>query len=206
MNAVFEEELFRQGVELVAGVDEVGRGSLAGPVVAAAVVLPFPLQAPWLPRVRDSQELRAPQREALAPEIKAAALAWGLGEVPAEEVDRLGILPATRLAMRQAILALNPFPRYLLVDGLKLPEVTLPQQALIRGDKRCLSIACASIVAKVYRDGLMTEAASIYPGYGFARHKGYGTAHHRDCLARLGPCPIHRLTFAPLKAPCAEKT
>ena len=160
MNAVFEEELFRQGVELVAGVDEVGRGSLA----------------------------------------------WGLGEVPAEEVDRLGILPATRLAMRQAILALNPFPRYLLVDGLKLPEVTLPQQALIRGDKRCLSIACASIVAKVYRDGLMTEAASIYPGYGFARHKGYGTAHHRDCLARLGPCPIHRLTFAPLKAPCAEKT
>jgi len=194
-----EVQLYAQGLELVAGVDEVGRGALAGPVVAGAVVFPSSLRVPWAGRVRDSQELRPRQREELAPLIKREALAWGLGEVPSKEIDRIGILPATRLAMKQALQALGVSPQFLLIDGIRLPEVSLPQKRLIRGDKLCFSIACAAIVAKVYRDGLMVGLDRDYPGYGFARHKGYGTALHCRCLLEIGPCPLHRRSFAPLR-------
>ena len=194
-----EVQLYSQGVELVAGVDEVGRGALAGPVVAGAVIFASSLKAPWERLVRDSQELRPRQREGLVGLIRGEALAWGLGEVPAQEIDQIGILPATRQAMRQALEALGVSPQFLLIDGIKLPEVNLPQKRLIRGDKLCFSIACASIVAKVYRDGLMVGLDREYPGYGFARHKGYGTAHHQQCLLKRGPCPLHRRSFAPLR-------
>ena len=194
-----EVQLYSQGVELVAGVDEVGRGALAGPVVAGAVIFASSLSAPWERLVRDSQELRPRQREGLVGLIRGEALAWGLGEVPAQEIDRIGILPATRQAMRQALEALGVSPQFLLIDGIKLPEVPLPQKRLIRGDKLCFSIACASILAKVYRDGLMVGLDREYPGYGFARHKGYGTAHHQKCLLEMGPCPLHRRSFAPLR-------
>ena len=194
-----EAQLYSQGMELVAGVDEVGRGALAGPVVAGAVIFASSLSAPWERLVRDSQELRPRQREGLVGLIRGEALAWGLGEVPAQEIDRIGILPATRQAMRQALEALGVSPQFLLIDGIKLPEVPLPQKRLIRGDKLCFSIACASILAKVYRDGLMVGLDREYPGYGFARHKGYGTAHHQKCLLEMGPCPLHRRSFAPLR-------
>jgi len=194
-----EVQLYSQGVELVAGVDEVGRGALAGPVVAGAVIFASSLSAPWERLVRDSQELRPRQREGLVGLIRGEALAWGLGEVPAQAIDRIGILPATRQAMRQALEALGVSPQFLLIDGIKLPEVPLPQKRLIRGDKLCFSIACASILAKVYRDGLMVGLDREYPGYGFARHKGYGTAHHQQRLLERGPCPLHRRSFAPLR-------
>ena len=194
-----ESQLYSQGVELVAGVDEVGRGALAGPVVAGAVIFASSLKAPWVGLVRDSLELRPRQRVGLVGLIRGEALAWGLGEVPAQEIDRIGILPATRLAMRQALEALGVSPQFLLIDGIKLPEVPLPQKRLIRGDKLCFSIACASILAKVYRDGLMVGLDQEYPGYGFARHKGYGTALHQQCLLQRGPCPLHRRSFAPLR-------
>ena len=194
-----EVQLYSQGVELVAGVDEVGRGALAGPVVAGAVIFASSLSAPWERLVRDSQELRPRQREGLVGLIRGEALAWGLGEVPAQEIDQIGILPATRQAMRQALEALGVSPQFLLIDGIKLPEVTLPQKRIIRGDKLCFSIACASILAKVYRDGLMVGLDREYPGYGFARHKGYGTAFLQQCLVERGPCPLHRRSFAPLR-------
>lgn len=194
-----EAQLHSQGLELVAGVDEVGRGALAGPVVAGAVIFPSSLRAPWERLVRDSQELRPRQREELVGLIRGEALAWGLGEVSPQEIDRIGILPATRLAMRQALEALGLSPQFLLIDGLKLPEVHVPQKHLIRGDKLCFSIACAAILAKVYRDSLMVGLDREYPGYGFARHKGYGTALHCRCLSERGPCPLHRRSFAPLR-------
>ncbi|MBI4217155.1 MAG: ribonuclease HII [Chloroflexi bacterium] len=193
-----EETLGQQGFCRIAGIDEVGRGPLAGPVMAAAVILPPGLKRPWLCRVRDSKELSPRQRESLAGLIQQDALAVGLGMVEPSFIDRHGIVPATRRAMALAVGQLSPAPDYLLIDALALPEAALPQKAIIHGDALCYSIAAASIVAKVSRDHLMQEMEAAYPGYGFARHKGYGTAAHLECLRRLGPCPIHRRSFAPL--------
>lgn len=197
-----ELTLFGQGYRLIAGLDEVGRGSWAGPVMAAAVALPLERQGLLedLAGVRDSKQLAPRQRERLLPLIRRAALAIGIGSVPAAEIDRIGIVPATRQAMALALADLSLQPDYLLIDALRLPAIRLPQYALPKGDAKCLCIAAASIVAKVARDQLMVAEEARYPGYGFAAHKGYGTAQHRAALAQLGPCPIHRLSFAPLRA------
>ncbi len=196
-----EERLKLQGYTLIAGLDEVGRGCLAGPVVAAAAILPLAEDCLRLfAGVRDSKQLSAAQRERLYTVVMERAVGVGVGVVSVEWIDRYNILRATRLAMQQALAALPVRPTYLLLDALKLPGVRLPQLALIRGDARCLSIAAASIVAKVTRDRLMQALDQQYPGYGFARHKGYSTAEHKLALARLGPSPVHRRTFAPVRA------
>ena len=196
----FDEEarLQARGFRVVAGVDEVGRGALAGPVMAAAVVLTLGTDFPWLKLVRDSKQLSPRQRERVFSLVRCAGIPFGLGSVPHATIDEVGIVQATRLAMAQAVEALPSRPDFLLIDALSLPEVDLPQKGIIRGDQLSLSIACASIVAKVSRDRRMTELDGVYPGYGLARHKGYGTRQHLQCLGRLGPCAIHRRSFAPV--------
>ncbi len=196
----FESPLWSKGVTAVAGLDEAGRGAWAGPVSAAAVVLPT--ENGLLERlhgVRDSKQMTVRQRSVWADQIRAAALAWGVGFAEASEVDALGIVPATRLAMERALAGCGCVVEHLLVDALRLPGVNLPQQALIKGDARSLSIAAASVLAKTARDALMQEMDEVFPGYGFARHKGYGTAVHRAGLDGLGPCRIHRFSFAPVR-------
>lgn len=194
-----ELALSAQGYRRIAGVDEVGRGALAGPVMAAAVILPPDLNAPWVRLVRDSKLLSPQQRTALYRHIQEAGFATAVGAVSADEIDRMGIGPATRLAMQHAVTGLAQSPDFLLIDGMKLPALKLPQKGIIGGDRSCLAIACASIVAKVLRDRLMEEVDAIYRGYGFASHKGYGTAEHLAALRRLGPSPIHRRCFAPIR-------
>lgn len=195
-----ERELQARGLARVAGVDEAGRGCWAGPVVAAAVLLgPAALADPaLLSGVDDSKQLSAEQRERAYARVRAAADGVGVGVVPAFLIDAYGILPATRLAMQIAVLALPGLPDGLLIDAVALPELGLPQLALIKGDARSLSIAAASIVAKVTRDRLMRGADAALPAYGFAAHKGYGTAAHARALAAHGPSPIHRHSFRPL--------
>jgi ribonuclease HII len=196
----FELPLWQQGVSRVGGIDEAGRGSWAGPVAAAVVVLPpNPGLLEILHGVRDSKQMTPNQRQQWSLEIKRQAAGWGVGLASAAEIDALGILPATRLAACRALEALSVSPQYLLLDFIKLPTVNLPQQPLVKGDARVLSIACASVLAKTSRDALMIELDSQYPGYGFARHKGYGTACHQVALQQSGPSPIHRLSFAPLR-------
>ncbi len=198
----FERTFWEQGYRYVAGCDEVGRGCWAGPVVAGAVVLPaWDVPLCTLLRaagLRDSKRLSPQKRAALVPLIREVALAWAVGEASPEEVDRLGIVPATRLAIRRALERLPVPPQALLLDALTLPEVSLPQQPVVDGDDRSLSIAAASVLAKVYRDELMVKLDTQFPGYGFARHKGYGTPQHREALARLGPSPLHRHTWTPV--------
>ncbi|MGB9593609.1 MAG: ribonuclease HII [Anaerolineae bacterium] len=200
-----EQALLAAGYRLIAGVDEAGRGTWAGPVAAAAVVLPLQraevLTA--LEGVRDSKMLPPHRRAELEARIVDAAVAVGFGLASAQEIDDLGILPATRLAMRRAIANLGIVAEFLLIDAVKLPQETIRQKSIVRGDALCFSVAAASIVAKVRRDRLMAELDGLYPGYGFARHKGYGTAQHQAALRALGPCPIHRRTFAPVRA-CLE--
>ncbi|MFH1646149.1 MAG: ribonuclease HII, partial [Chloroflexota bacterium] len=169
-----EKRLRSQGYLLVAGVDEVGRGALMGPVVAAAVILPHNLRVPWRNKVRDSKQLRPPVREDLFQKNKDAAVATGSGIMSNEVIDNHGIATATRLAMVAAIEQLVPGPQYLLIDYLKLPEVSLPQRGIVFGDSLCFSIACASIIAKVTRDRLVVAMDREYPGYGLAGQKGYG--------------------------------
>ena len=195
-----ETDLHRQGYSLVAGIDEVGRGPLAGPVVAGAVVLPVGFRAPWLDSVRDSKQLTPRQRDALFSCIQESEAAWWTGVVASEEVDSLGIVPATRKAMLLAVQGLRFPPSFLLVDALSLPQSGIPFKAIVKGDERCLSIAAASIVAKVTRDMMMVDNDVTYPGYGFAVHKGYPTRAHLEHLQRLGPSPIHRRSFAPVRA------
>lgn len=196
-----EERLILQGHSVIAGLDEAGRGCLAGPVVAAAAILPLAEDCLRVfAGVRDSKQLSAAQRERLYAIVMERAVGVGVGVVSVEWIDRYNILRATRLAMQQALAALPVRPTYLLLDALKLPAVRLPQLALIKGDARCLSIAAASVVAKVARDRLMLALDEQYPGYGFARHKGYGTLEHQRALATLGPSPAHRRTFAPVRA------
>lgn len=189
--------LAAQGFRCIAGVDEVGVGPLAGPVVAAAVVLPDRFD---LPGLNDSKKLSAASRERLAAQIEDCCLAFSLGEVSPEEIDRRNILQATLEAMRRAVTGLSQYVAvdHLMVDARRIPGVSLPQTPLVHGDAIDGSIAAASIVAKVYRDSLMKDFDAQYPGYGLARHMGYGTAEHLAALRRLGPTPIHRRSFAPV--------
>lgn len=186
----------------IAGLDEAGRGALAGPVVAAAVILPLH-DAPRLAQlhgVDDSKRLTARQRERLFALIQQHALGYGIGQVDAATIDAIGILPATRLAMQAALAELAPRPDYLLIDGrIRLKQVPIRQEAVVRGDGRSLSIAAASILAKVTRDRLLVQLDAAYPLYGFAQHKGYGTELHRAMLEAHGPCPQHRHSFAPIR-------
>ena len=195
-----EAALWRAGFRLIAGVDEVGRGPLAGPVVAAAVILPARSRFPWLADVRDSKLLTAAQRERLAGHIWKKALAVGLGLQTPARIDEVGIALAGRLAMAQALAALEPAADYALIDAFTLATVDLPHEGIIHGDALCLSIAAASIVAKVERDRMMLSYDGVYPAYGFRRHKGYPTPEHLRVLSSDGPCPIHRRSFAPVRA------
>lgn len=198
-NLDWEKRLKLQGYELIAGIDEAGRGALAGPVVAAAVILPGSSYPPWLKLVRDSKEISPKKRETLFHLIREEAVSVGVGIVSAQIIDAANILKATQLAMEQAVEKLPLQPHFLIIDRLTLPHCPIPQEGITRGDKLCVSIACASIVAKVTRDHIMEEMDEIYPGYGFAKHKGYGTRRHVSCLQQLGPSPDHRLSFAPVK-------
>ncbi|MDO8577893.1 MAG: ribonuclease HII [Dehalococcoidales bacterium] len=189
----------------MAGVDEVGRGCLAGPVVAAAVILPPKIKSRWLKQVRDSKLLDAPKREELSYYIRGEAMAIGIGSVENTVIDTRGIVFATHAAMKMAIKQLFPAPEALLIDYLVLPGIKLPQKGVTDGDSLCLSIACASIIAKVNRDHLMVELDETYPGYGLAVHKGYGTAEHMRCLSEKGPSPIHRKSFRPV-AECSSNS
>jgi len=194
-----EKSLAAQGFCRIAGVDEAGRGCLAGPVVAAAVILPCEIEGDWIEEVMDSKMLTADKRDYLFPFIKENAISCGVGVISNEIIDVTNILKATKLAMKQAIERLTPQPDTLLIDYLKLPDVCLPQKGIPHGDGLCFSIACASIIAKVSRDRLMNELDKLYPGYGLCKHKGYWTAEHISCLNKLGPSPIHRRTFQPIK-------
>jgi ribonuclease HII len=195
-----EEGLRAAGYTAIAGLDEVGRGPIAGPVFAGAVILPDAITGDWKHLVRDSKQLTARQRETVLPQLAEAAIAIATGSASPAEVDRLGIVPAVRLAMMRAINDLSLAPDYLLLDAFPLPESRLPQKAIVKGDALCTSIAAASIAAKVERDRVMRDLDSKFPGYGFASHKGYGSAGHMAALAELGPCEVHRITFAPVRA------
>lgn len=195
-----EHSLWQAGLLAVAGIDEAGRGAWAGPVVAGAVVLPPDAGiAQVLAGVNDSKQLSAGQRETLFAAVTACAAGWAAGLATPDEIDRSGILPATRLAMQRAIDALPHRPQHLLIDHVRLPALPIAQQSITHGDSLVLSIAAASIVAKVTRDRLMAAADEAHPGYGFARHKGYGTPEHQQRLRQLGPCPIHRASFQPVR-------
>ena len=194
-----EKALHAQGYQLIAGIDEVGRGAIAGPLMAAAVILPNSLQVPWLSKVRDSKRLTPNQRCYFFDRIKEIAVSIGLGIITNTMIDTNGITQAIRIAMKSAISQLSPMPESLLIDYVKLPGITIPQKGIKFGDSLCLSIACASIIAKVSRDNLMVDLDEVYPGYGLARHKGYGTKDHISCLQKLGPSPIHRKSFLPVR-------
>jgi ribonuclease HII len=197
-----EMALFEQGYCFVAGIDEAGRGCLAGPVVAAAVMLPLPLPdalAAQLTGVRDSKQVTAQAREKLYMPIMACALSVGVGIGSVELIDERNILQATKWAMRFAFTQLTPSPQALLLDAVHLPDISIPQRSIIKGDTLCLSIAAASIIAKVTRDRLMLQMHDQYPAYGFDQHKGYGTAAHLAALQQHGVTPIHRRSFAPIR-------
>ncbi len=197
--------LVEQGYRSIAGIDEVGRGPLAGPLIAAAVILPAGLDTPWLGLVRDSKQLTPEKREYLFRHIAEAAVAIGVGSAPHKVIDHLGIAKATSLAMELSVANLTQTPDFLLIDFVKLPAVPIPQRSLPKGDARSISIACASIIAKVTRDRFMVELDRVHPGYGFASHKGYATREHLECLERLGACPIHRKRFAPVRDVLARR-
>lgn len=192
----FETELWDAGVTRVAGVDEAGMSPLAGPVVAGAVILAPQFR---LAGVDDSKKLDAQTRETLAVEIKRHAVAWAVGVVEPDEIDRINIYRAGLLAMRRAVEGLAPAPESLLIDARKLPEVPLPQRAIIHGDALSFSIAAASIIAKTTRDRIMIELDARFPGYGFAKHKGYPVREHYDALDRLGAVSVHRRSFGPVR-------
>lgn len=196
-----ERELTARGYGLIAGVDEVGRGCLAGPVVAGAVMFPPGF---WWPGIDDSKKLEASEREALGEVIRSRAAAFAVATVPAAEVDRVGIAAACLAAMRRALEELSPQPEIVLTDAFRVPGYPRPQVPMVKGDARSLSIAAASIVAKVHRDDLMDRLARRFPVYGFDKHKGYGVEQHREAIARFGPCPEHRLSFHGVVAAAGE--
>ncbi|MFH2137180.1 MAG: ribonuclease HII [Candidatus Omnitrophota bacterium] len=193
----FEEELFNKGIADIAGVDEAGRGPLAGPVVAAAVIIPRGFK--FKQKIKDSKKLSAAQREKAFLEIKDnCCVAFSV--ISEQDIDRVNILQASLLAMAQAVKALSKIPKWVLIDGNQKPDISLPCTTIIAGDAKSISIACASIIAKVTRDKMMIEYDKLYPEYGFAGHKGYGTEFHRQAILKYGPCPIHRKTFEPIKS------
>jgi ribonuclease HII len=192
---IHEIALYERGHQLIAGVDEAGRGPLAGPVVAAAVILHRDV---FIPGIDDSKKLSESRRESLYEDIRQMAAGFGVGIVPRETIDRVNILRASLEAMKLAVLRLPVEPDFLLVDGLHLPDLGLPMKALPHGDSLSLSIAAASIVAKVTRDRIMRKLDRMYPQYGFVRNKGYPTAEHLAALDRFGPCRIHRRSFGPV--------
>ena len=186
------EKEYELTCDYVCGIDEAGRGPLAGPVVAAAVILPKGMVIPY---VNDSKKLTERRRELLYPEIMEKALAVGVGIVSPERIDEINILQATYEAMRQALSQLPVRPDVLLNDAVRIPGVDIPQVPIVKGDAKSISIACASVIAKVTRDRMMVEYDQLYPEYGFGGHKGYGSAAHMEALRQIGPCPIHRKTF-----------
>ena len=192
----YEYGAYQEGYQLVAGIDEVGRGPIAGPVVAAAVILPRNF---FLPGVNDSKLLSEKSRLQMAMEIKRGALAWSIVMISSRRIDQKNILQATKEAMRIAIRELTLIPDFILVDAVNIPDLEIKQYPIIKGDTLSISIACASIIAKVERDHVMQNYDSIYPGYGLARHKGYATREHIIALDNLGPTPIHRGSFEPVK-------
>lgn len=192
-----ERELIAQGFTLLAGVDEAGCGCWAGPVYAAAVILPLDSR---IGAIRDSKTLNEAQRLVLVEKIKTKAAAWSVGTASSEEVDRLNIRQAAFLAMRRAIETLSVDAQAVLCDGFMIPDLAVPCVRVVQGDKYVKSIAAASIIAKTARDEELNRLDVVHPGYGFADHKGYGTKAHQDALKRLGPSPIHRMSYAPLKA------
>jgi ribonuclease HII len=201
----FEVPLWSAGVKLVAGLDEAGRGALAGPVAAAAIILPDCISMlSELFGVRDSKQMTPVQRQYWAEQLADKALYYAIGFAVHQEIDLLGIVPATRLAMHRALDQLMIFPQHLLLDFINLPDLPIPQTCLVKGDRRSLSIAAASVLAKTARDKLMCQIDVEYPAYGFAHHKGYGTLAHRQALQALGPSPVHRLTFHSEISPLAS--
>lgn len=195
-NLKVEKALWQGGVQRIVGIDEAGRGALAGPVAVGALVLPPDVRlAVRLKGVRDSKQMSPQARAYWAGEIKACALDWAVGFAQPVEIDRYGIVPAVHLATERALQKLACAPEYLLIDYFTLPENDLPQTALVKGDNISLSIAGAAVLAKTTRDALMENLDGDYPGYGFAAHKGYGTIAHRTAMARLGQCAIHRTSF-----------
>jgi ribonuclease HII len=210
-----EEQTYSRGYKRIAGLDEVGRGPLAGPVVAAAVVFPRGFSHP---DIKDSKLLTASQRKKLVPRVKQNAMGWGIGIVEVEEIDRINILNASLQAMVKALMALRPLPDCLLIDGNQiipgelfdgreiLFKVRPQQRTVVNGDQLCFSIAAASILAKVTRDALMVKLDRRYPEYGFAHHKGYSSVEHLEALRRYGPCPFHRRSFKPVRDLCPEIT
>lgn len=202
----FERELLQRGVRLLAGVDEAGRGPLAGPVVAAAAMLPVKWLESGLPPaldgLNDSKQLTARQRDRFFQALTSCGeVTFAVARMEADQVDEINILQATHRAMNAALAALAPTPQHALVDGTRVKTLRFPQTPIVKGDARSYSIAAASVLAKVTRDRLMEEYHERWPAYGFAEHKGYGTARHRAALAEHGPCPIHRRSFAPLRQP-----
>jgi len=190
----FERPLWQQGLTHVAGVDEAGRGPLAGPVVAAAVIFPTDF---FLAGVDDSKKLSREAREQLYPQIIANCKTYGVGIVAVEEIDQINIYQAATLAMRQALAQLSPSTQHVLVDGRNIPQLELPQTSIIKGDSLSFTIGAASIIAKVTRDRIMLDYHRAFPQYGFDRHKGYATKTHLQALREYGPCPIHRRSFHP---------
>ena len=190
---VFEDQARAEGYRFIAGVDEVGRGCLAGPVVAAACILDS--EKPLPDGLDDSKKLDAAKREEIAAELKDICIAYAIGQIEADEIDRINILEATKKAMLAAINSLKPAADYLLIDALRLKQTQLPQRAIIKGDSLSASIAAASILAKTYRDELMCRYDAEFPLYGFAGHKGYGAATHLEAIKTYGSCPIHRKSF-----------
>ncbi len=190
--SVFERELEKNGYNIIGGTDEVGRGPLAGPVVAAVVILP---KGCLIPGINDSKKLSAARREELSAKIRQQAVDFALGTASPKEIDEINILQATYLAMRRALNALSVKPDFLLADAVTIPEITVPQKGIIHGDARSITIGAASIVAKVERDAMMDGYDEAFEGYGFKHNKGYGSAEHIAAIKRLGPCPIHRRSF-----------
>lgn len=199
-----ESELMQAGHRLIAGIDEAGRGAWAGPVVAAAVILNLP-EGSQLAGVNDSKQLSPRQRDTLYQLIIEHCVAYGIGAGSVAEIDELGILPATRLAMQRAAAALSPQPDALIIDAVRLPQVDKSQVVFNFADSISLSVAAASILAKVTRDRLLIDLGAQYPTYGFARHKGYGTRIHRAALQSVGPCDVHRKSFKPISALLANR-
>lgn len=193
----FEHIAMAEGFELVAGVDEAGRGPLAGPVSVAAVILPRDL---YLPKINDSKKISAKVREELFEEIQDKALAIGTALIDAQTIDRVNIYQATINGMYESIFMMKPEPQKVLIDAVKLDKLPMASESIIKGDARSASIAAASIIAKVTRDRLMDAYDKQYPEYGFAQHKGYGTAQHLEALKKYGPCPIHRMSFEPIRS------